>query len=558
MGSRKAKSVQPESHTRHKRVMRGLVDKLYRYPDEYDAHPLATEKAIEALIANVEVNVPRQWRPEGTGGGELFRAFALLVLDSIRSQLSQGVRTAKKEPALRTSQTKASVLNLLTSEQKRRIIGLTLIWFKHIWPALQQGRAAGGPPSYGEVINQCRSLDTLAGLLEYIPPFDERPTSEFMWLADAFTGLHHQGDSGTRRAGNHVDEALSFLLWRIEQAGNHLHLKITELLPELAEADSCRTCSAADVTSDWATRLARCVADYRAYELQQIEALLTKQGLSPAFDWFIPRQVSLAEAVPGNQPARIVSLADICGVETRIALQAHRGNGTTAALLWLSNQYCMNIVGIEPIVLRLDAREYIRYAINESPVSFLARQIYGASRASLAQRQEFEDVLGKAEAICLVDNSAWLPLEDQIQIDRRLSSLTGVVFTVRPETSSEDLMRIDGGDTLWAALAPFNEPQVQEFISDFAARCNSDVDVTLAQQIAKREFPGSASSPLWLSIICEQVRLRQASASCVVARLLDELFRREEHPLSRWHQEFSSLLPSLKTWFGLDSQAVQS
>ncbi len=109
-----------------------------------------------------------------------------------------------------------------------------------------------------------------------------------------------------------------------------------------------------------------------------------------------------------------------------------------------------------------------------------------------------------------------------------------------------------------AALALFSEAQIQEFISNFAARCDSDVDVALARQIAKREFPGSASSPLWLAIICEQVHFRQGSAACIIAHLIDELFRQEEHPLSRWHQEFSGLLPMLRTWLGLGPGAAQN
>jgi hypothetical protein len=284
MRSRKVRPAQRDADAKRKRVMRKLLDRLCRYPDEYDPHPLATQEAITALTANMELDVSQRWLPQGEGGGELLRAFALLTLDSIRLQWSEGVQTFGDASNHFSRMPSFHISNRLAPEQKRQIVGLMLAWFKYLWPAIQNGRVAGGSPSYNAVLGQCSQLDTLASLLEYVPPLDERPMSEFQWIADAFTGLRDRGVSGARSASNHVDEALLVLLWRIEQAASTLHLKITELLPELADADSIGQPTVPDMVTGWATRLAQCVADYRAYELRQIEAALVRQGLSPTFD----------------------------------------------------------------------------------------------------------------------------------------------------------------------------------------------------------------------------------------------------------------------------------
>jgi hypothetical protein len=156
------------------------------------------------------------------------------------------------------------------------------------------------------------------------------------------------------------------------------------------------------------------------------------------------------------------------------------------------------------VVLRLDARKYFRAAVGESPFHFLARRIYGLDRDTSAQRQEFERVLREAETVCLVDNLARFPLEDQVHIGRRLQSCSGTVFTASPGISDEDLVNIGGEDIVRAVLAPLDEDQIQRFTSGFAGRCDSDFDLLLAQHIARRELPETAQLPLGLTIICEK------------------------------------------------------
>jgi hypothetical protein len=253
-----------------------------------------------------------------------------------------------------------------------------------------------------------------------------------------------------------------------------------------------------------------------------------------------------------EQDSPVVNLAKICRTETRTALLDYRGCGTTTAFLWLSHRYCTNPLVIEPVVLRLDAWDYARFAINEPLVSFVARQIYGTGRQSHASRQEFEEVLGKAESICLVDNLAWLSPEDQVQIGRRLAVFSGVGFTALPGISDEHLTNIDGQDTMRAMLVPFNETQIQDFIAEFAARCDSDFDIALALQYAMQEFPGSAGFPLGLSIICDQVRAHRLNGEYIVARLIEGLFDRDDQPSPHWSQELPNLLPVLRIWFKLD------
>jgi hypothetical protein len=163
-------------------------------------------------------------------------------------------------------------------------------------------------------------------------------------------------------------------LWRIEQIASGLGLKITDLLPELAEADTpLPSVVAPGVNPIWAVRLATCAADYRSYELRQIEALLAKRGLDASFEWFLPRQVCRpAKPAEGERFPRVVSLSDICRPEARTALIEQRGIGTTTALLWLSNRYRTNAGEVEPIVLRLDAWEYSRSSLAESRWLLLA------------------------------------------------------------------------------------------------------------------------------------------------------------------------------------------
>jgi len=484
------------------------------------------------------------------GGDELLRVFGLLILDSIQLQLSQGKCSIERDTRRPTGEGHEGS-GPLSAKQRRQIMGLILVWFKHVWPALKGGRAADGALSYSAVIRQCKSPDVLAELLELIPPFDERPLSEFSWISHIFTKLHTRGSRGDRTAGNHVDEALLFLLWRIEQIASRLGLKITDLLPELAEADTLLPSIAPDVNPSWAARLATCAADYRSYELRQIEALLAKQRLDTSFEWFLPRQVCRPAMPAGDgQFPRVACLPDICRPEARTALLEQRGIGITTALLWLSNRYCANMGEVEPIVLRLDALEYSRFSLAESPFGFLARRIYGSDRNSLSQRQAFEDTLSKAKVICLVDNLAWLPLEeDRIRIGRRLSLFSGAVFTVPPGISSESLMNIDCKETVLAELAALDGDQIHAFITVFASRCSPGFDMAVARHIAQLEFPGLASFPLGLSIICEQVRDHQSSAAQIVARLFRELFNAEEMPLPQWHQECSYLVQLLQAWF---------
>ena len=86
-----SRSGQRVSETKRKQVMRDLLERLCRYPGEYDPHPLAAERVLGELAAHVVIRTPRDLRAKGDGGDELLRVFGLLTLDSLQLQLSQAL-----------------------------------------------------------------------------------------------------------------------------------------------------------------------------------------------------------------------------------------------------------------------------------------------------------------------------------------------------------------------------------------------------------------------------------------------------------------------------------
>jgi hypothetical protein len=186
MCPQRVRSGQLVSETKRKQVMRNLVDGLCRYPCEYNFHPLAAERVLRELTAHIGISTPRDLRAKGDGGDELLRVFGLLILDSIQLQLSQGRRSIERGTRRPTGESHEGS-GPLSAKQRRQIMGLILIWFKHVWPAIKGGRAADGALSYSVVIQQCKSPDVLAELLELILPFDERPLSPFSWISHTFT-----------------------------------------------------------------------------------------------------------------------------------------------------------------------------------------------------------------------------------------------------------------------------------------------------------------------------------------------------------------------------------
>jgi hypothetical protein len=300
-----------------------------------------------------------------------------------------------------------------------------------------------------------------------------------------------------------------------------------------------------DSAPDWTTQLSQCVADYRAYESQEIDQLLGEQGQASSFDWLLPRRVYR----PANQSEdkgemSTLDLADICQPGLRIALLDIRGSGTTTALLWLSNRYCKEDLAVEPIVLRIDARDYADVAANDLSVyAYLAERIYGKERTLEENRESFERILSKAQVICLVDNLSRLSLEDQARIGRRLRRFAGVVF-VAPWTTDDELAMIGGQGTVCAALEPFDEVQIRQFVIEFGARTAPGFDVLLAQRLAC-DMLDIAALPLGLIALCEQVRLHRGNCVSVAQRFITELFLRSEKPVPDWHLEYRALPPEL-------------
>ena len=513
------------------RALARLLNGLCQYPQFYDTHALAAKEVLQELTRSVTVPLGESSElakstPE-EGGWALFRSFGVLTLDGIWRQLLQ------------------------SNPDKKLSVGLILVWFMFIEPGFQE--VSRERLSYSKVIDDCTNLYTLSSFLEqHIPQTAEWPSKRCQWIVECFRELHEKNRAkrgrGDRTAGNYRDKALAFLLRHVERAAVALGKTVEQLLPELATVQTGKPSPMPRPISAWAARLSRCIADYRRFELSRIEAVLARDGLDPSFRWFLDRQVfrPLSQArIEGEDSA--VNLTDICKPGLRTALLDHRGSGTTVALLWLSHQYCTNAMNIEPVVLRLDAREYLRYAaINESPYNFLAQKIYGKKRSSLAQREEFESVLRESEVICLVDNLARLSSEDQVRIGQWLYNCSGVVFTAAIQLSDKDLVNIGGDGTVRAALAPFDEAQIRQFISDFEGRCDSDFDSTLALHIAIRELPDIAGLPLGLSTICKQVCLHQSDCASITARFIAELLQRDGKPCPEWHRNTEDWPPRLR------------
>ncbi len=503
-----------------KRVMRGLLGGL-RYPTDYDSHPLAAEEVIEALTADVKVRAPPELKPEGSGGWALAKALRLLTLDRFR-------------------------LQLLQSEPDRPLTaGLILVWLTYVQPAVE----GVTPPSLPEAVNKCTSLEDLGELLEEAILQTGKRKWEFQWTTDPFVKLRKRDrkkeGTGSRTAGNYRDKALLYLLQRIERVAAGLNRRVEELLPELAGARPQVSGITPGIIPDWATRLSQCASDYRSYELREIERLLGEQGLSPSFDWLLARQVYHPADQPEGGGARVASLANICQPGSRTALLDYRGSGTTTALLWLSSQYCTSTADVEPVILRLDAQEYFRSAVGESPYYFLARRIYGSGRDVSAQRQTFESVLREADVICLADNLARISFEDQVRVGRWLQLCSATVFTAPPGISDEDLVNIGGEDVVRAVLNLLEEVQIRQFITEFGTQVAPGFDGIVALRLA-HDMPDIATLPLGLTILCEQVRLYQGNCASITARFISELFQRDGKPPPEWYRDSCDLPPELR------------
>jgi len=527
--------------------MSRLLEGLRRWPGDYDSHPFAAEEFVGALIADVEIPVPPPLRPEGGGGWSFLKAIALLLLDSIYRLLHESRRDK--------SLTSDERLNGL----ERLLIGFIIVWFKDIQPALKEPGSPDRPITYGEAIDAGESPLLLGRLMEQAHQDAKQCSRHLKWIPGVFNQLHKQGETGHRKAGYYRDKALGFLVQRILQTDHGLAFDVENLLRELAgagyvtqAADIAQVPDVAQIPEvmpdsglDWPTQVSRCVADYRAYELQQIERLLREQGLASSFDWFLPRQVCRPvnqSEVGKEMPA--LDLADICKPGLRIALSDSRGNGTTTALLWLSNRYCREETAVEPVVLRVDARDYADAAANDLSVyAYLAEKAYGEQRSLEESRKNFERTLSKAQVICLVDNLARLPPEDQARIGRRLRRFAGVVF-VAPWTTDEELAMIGGQGAVRATLEPFEEVQVRQFITEFGIRATPGFDELLAQRLAC-DIPDIAVLPLGLTALCEQVRLHRGNCVSVAQQFTTELFLRSGKPVPDWQQEYSDLPPEL-------------
>jgi hypothetical protein len=530
--------------------MSRLLEDLRRWPSDYDSHPFAAEEFVGALIADVRVPVPPPLRPEGSGGWRLLTAIALLVLDSIYRLLQE----SKRDRSLAG--------NERLNDLEQSLICFIIVWFKDIQPALKEPGSPDRSVTYGEAIDAGESPLLLRRLMEQAHQDAKQCSRHLKWIPSAFNQLHKQGETGRRKAGYYRDKALGLLAQRIIQAGHSLGVDVEGSLRELAGAgyapqaadiaqspDVARTLEVVpDIVLDWNALLSQHVAQYHAYELREIERLLGKEELPTSFEWFLDRRVSYpVTSLTDESDPETVSLADICRPGLRIALSDHRGSGTTTALLWLSNRYCRDAAAVEPIVLRIDARDYADAAANDLSIYVhLAEKIYGDERSSEESRENFERTLGKAQTICLVDNLSRLPPGDQARIGRRLRRFAGVVF-VAPWTTDEELAMIGGQDTVRAALEPLDEVEMRQFIIEFGNRATPgfDFDEFLAQRLAC-DMPDIAVLPLGLTALCEQVCLYRGDCVSVAQRFITELFLRSGKPAPEWGQECNALPPELE------------
>jgi hypothetical protein len=347
------------------------------------------------------------------------------------------------------------------------------------------------------------------------------------WIVPLLLDMYEQGASGTRNAINYREQALALLLRQIVENAARSGLTVEEVLPDLIGGPEAAQAPAPmlDSTTSREAQLARCVADYRAHELSELERWLNERALPPITDWFQSRRVR--RPAGRSEQESLLFLEDICKPGLRTALLAHRGSGTTAALWWLSSRYCESET-VEPVVLRLDAQDYIRSATGESPYRFLARQTYGSSRGSHERRQVFEDALLEAETICLVDNLGRLSPTDQRIVTRQLWSCSGMVLTARGDSFDDLVAEIEGEDVVQAELAPLEGAQILSIIQLSADRRGRDLDVDLAYHIARRELPETGQFPLGLKLICDQVLAHRSDCASVIERLINELLEGDE------------------------------
>jgi hypothetical protein len=512
--------------------MRKLIEGLYRDPALYDSHSLADDEFIKALLADVRMPLP-VLSVEGGSGVALFRTLGVLVLDGLDIELSQREGDAGEC-------------------DEELVIGLVLTWFKYIRPGLYQDKIPFRPPATNRVVGVCSAKETVLELLDNIPSAADRSHTDFDWIPKRFAELRSVNEksrgegkkpAGERTADNYRDKALLFVLRRIERTAARLNRRIADLLPELASPrpQVLKTESVAEAEIqpipglDWHARLSRCLADYRAYELREIERLLGEAGLPTSFEWFLDRQVSYPAAPLADEGnPRSVSLADICKPGLRIALSDHRGSGTTTALAWLSNRYCRDAMAVEPVVLRIDARDYADSAANDISVyTYLAEKMYGRERSAEESRKRFEETLSKAQVVCLVDNLARSPPEDQARIGRRLRRFAGIVYTANPWASDEEIATVGGQGTTHAVLEPLGEVQVRQFVIEFGSRAAPGFDELFAQRLAC-DMPDIAALPLGLTALCEEVRLYRGDFVSVAQRFVRELFLRSGKPAPDW------------------------
>jgi hypothetical protein len=518
-----------------------MLDDLREWPEKHDTHPFATEEAIKALTAGIDPIRPLLC-PQGSGGWALVQSLGLRVVNDLGLLLSY----SKRDKPLKSKER-------LTKDEPL-IIGYIAMWFRDIRPALKMPGVPDRAADYDEVIEAGQSYPVLAKLMEMCCPNEMERKRHLKWILNLFERMRKQGELGKRKLIGYHDKALRYFAERIVETAQNAGCDVGDLLPQepaTIESQAIEVVQPSETVPgpkpDWHARLSECLADYRAYELRDIERLLGEEGLSTSFEWFLDRRVSYPAALlaDGSNP-KIVSLTDICKPGLRIALSDHRGSGTTTALLWLSNRYCREETAIEPVVLRIDARDYADAAANDLSVyAYLAEKVYGEERSAEESRKNFAETLGKAQAICLVDNLSRSPPEGQARIGRRLRRFAGVVF-VAPWTTDEELAMIGGQDTVRAALEPLDEVEMRQFIIEFGIRATPDFDFDelLAQRLAC-DMPDIAALPLGLTALCEQVRLYRGDCVSVAQRFITELFVRSGKPAPEWGQECNALPPEL-------------
>jgi hypothetical protein len=171
--------------------MRKLLRGLHSDPASYDSHPLAAREFTDVLTANLEVPVPPELRPREIGAWEIVRALGLLTLDGLQSQLSQS------EP------------------DEQLTLGLIIAWSKDIQPLVDG--VSDKFPSYKQIISEYRSLTTLGNLLGELPQVADWPITQFKWITGTFSKMYGSA-TGERKAGYYREDALRYLLRRIERA----------------------------------------------------------------------------------------------------------------------------------------------------------------------------------------------------------------------------------------------------------------------------------------------------------------------------------------------------